>query len=131
LRILADSPIWIDYLRGVDAPAFDRVIDTHQVILGDLILAEIMRGVVGESAARKVAMALDAFETVDLCGKEVAHAAAKNCRLLRSRGVTVPGTIDLIIGSWCILNDTPLLHSDRDFGSLETHLGLRRWTGHE
>jgi predicted nucleic acid-binding protein len=32
--------------------------------------------------------------------------------------------VDLLIGSDCIANAIPLLHSDRDFDHLEQHLGL-------
>jgi predicted nucleic acid-binding protein len=40
-------------------------------------------------------------------------------------GITVRRTIDLIIGSFCIANGHHLLTSDRDFGPLHEHLGLR------
>ena len=134
MRVLADSSVWIAYLRGAGNPeavVLDRAIRGHLVLLGDVILAEVLRGIADESMARKVAARFEAFETVSLCGTTVALAAAGNYRLLRSRGVTMRGTIDLIIGTWCILNDTPLIHGDRDFEGMERHLGLKRWTGRD
>jgi hypothetical protein len=50
-----------------------------------------------------------------------------NC-FLRAKGITVRGTIDLLIATWCIRDDVRPLHADRDFEGFETHLGLKRWT---
>jgi predicted nucleic acid-binding protein len=33
-------------------------------------------------------------------------------------------TIDLLIGTWCIENRSPLLHDDRDFHPMARYLGL-------
>jgi predicted nucleic acid-binding protein len=33
-------------------------------------------------------------------------------------------TIDLLIGTWCIENQQPLLHNDRDFRPMSRYLGL-------
>jgi hypothetical protein len=48
---------------------------------------------------------------------------------LRRRGITVRKTIDVLIGTFCILNRLPLLHADRDFDALEEHLGLMVYRG--
>jgi hypothetical protein len=39
-------------------------------------------------------------------------------------GVTIRKTADVIIGTWCIENGHALLHDDRDFIPMQTHLGL-------
>ncbi len=51
--------------------------------------------------------------------------AAQNYRLLRSQGVTVRKTIDVFIATFCIHHKHQLLHSDRDFDVMETHLNLQ------
>ena len=56
---------------------------------------------------------------------EIAVESAKNYRILRKKGVTVRKTIDVIIATFCIENDLPLLHSDRDFKIMERHLNLK------
>jgi predicted nucleic acid-binding protein len=56
--------------------------------------------------------------------EKVAVQAAANYRRLRTQGITVSKTIDLIIATFCINNDHELLHQDRDFIHFETHLGL-------
>jgi predicted nucleic acid-binding protein len=59
---------------------------------------------------------------------ELAVVAVGHYRTLRRKGVTVRKTIDLIIATFCLSRDLPLLHCDRDFAPFETHLGLRRAT---
>ena len=72
---------------------------------------------------------IDFFNGVDTQGTaggpEIAIAAASNYRHLRRKGATVRKTIDLLIGTWCLLHDHELLHSDRDFEPMSRHLGLR------
>jgi hypothetical protein len=62
---------------------------------------------------------------IDLCGRGMGILAAKNFRVLRSRGITVRKTIDTVIATRCIENDYSLLYSDRDFDPFLAHLGLR------
>jgi predicted nucleic acid-binding protein len=59
-----------------------------------------------------------------MVGREVALAAAENYRTLRARGVTVRRTIDMLIGTFCIIKGHALLHNDRDFDPMADHLGL-------
>ncbi len=51
--------------------------------------------------------------------------AAANYRSLRAKRVTVPKTIDVLIGSFCLANRLALLHADADFDWLAEHLGLQ------
>ncbi len=58
-------------------------------------------------------------------GYQVAVRGAQNYRILRKKGVTVRKTIDVIIGTYCILEGLPLLHDDRDFDPMVSHLALK------
>lgn len=60
-----------------------------------------------------------------MLGRNVALASAANYRALRSKGVTVRKTIDVLIATFCIKNGYVLLHSDRDFDPIEEYLGLK------
>jgi predicted nucleic acid-binding protein len=46
-------------------------------------------------------------------------------RRLRTLGVTVRKTADIIIGIYCIKHRLALLHDERDFAPMEVHLGLQ------
>jgi predicted nucleic acid-binding protein len=59
-----------------------------------------------------------------LLDPDLASLAAANYRKLRSLGVTVRKTADLIIGTYCIEHGQVLLHDDREFEPMRRHLGL-------
>ena len=61
----------------------------------------------------------------EMLGKEIALKSADNYRRLRKRGVTIRKTIDMIIGTFCIEANLPLLHQDRDFDPMEKYLKLK------
>ena len=127
MRFVTDTSVWVDYLRGVESGqtlVLDSALDENRVIVPDLVLLEVLRGVSSTKAAVWVESVLDDLEIVEVGGREMAVAAAQNYRLLRSRGLTIRGSIDLLIGTWCIENNVPLLHNDRDFEMMEQHLGL-------
>jgi predicted nucleic acid-binding protein len=54
----------------------------------------------------------------------MALKSADNYRQLRKQGITIRKTPDVIIASFCIENNLPLLFSDKDFLPLVTHLKL-------
>jgi predicted nucleic acid-binding protein len=126
--ILVDSSVWIDYFRGTGTPQcekLDALLETENLVIGDLILTEVLQGFSAERDFNKAKKLLTALQIVDLGGQEVAIQAAKNFRTLRSLGVTVRKTIDTIIATRCIESNFALLFSDRDFDPFVEHLGLR------
>ena len=126
--ILVDSSVWIDHLNGQATDAVGRLrrlIGHQPLLVGDLILCEVLRGVRSETQAREVEMRLRQFELISLADPELAFRAAANYRYLRRHGFTIRATIDLIIGTFCIERGHTLLHSDRDFEPMERFLGLR------
>jgi predicted nucleic acid-binding protein len=125
--IAVDSSVWIDFLNGRDDSHVRRLraaLGTEEIIVGDLMLCEVLQGLDSEGAARQVETLLRRFEVVTMAGESIAVAAARNFHVLRRRGITVRKTIDLLIGTWCIANRTPLLHNDSDFHPMARHLGL-------
>ena len=125
--VLVDSSVWIDFFNGVESAAaneLDGLLGSGRILIGDLILAEILQGFTRNADYRRARNLLADVPYVALVGREVALAAADNYRRLRSLGITVRKTIDVIVGTFCILNDHELLHSDRDFDPMEQALGL-------
>ena len=126
--ILVDSSVWIDYFRGVATPQSDRLdllLGTEDLLIGDLILAEVLQGFGTERDFNQARKLLTALRIVNLGGRDMAIQAAKNFRALRALGVTVRKTIDPLIATRCIESDFALLFSDRDFEPFVEHLGLR------
>ncbi|HSS68390.1 MAG TPA: PIN domain nuclease [Nocardioidaceae bacterium] len=125
---VVDSSVWIDYFNGVSSPQADILYDllgAEQIVVGDLILAEVLQGFRREADFKAAHAALAAFETATMLGPELAVQSAANYRLLRRRGVTVRRTIDVMIATWCVERGHPLLFSDRDFTPCVRHLGLQ------
>src|SRR4029079_10211144 len=88
------------------------------------MLCEILQGLENERVASEVENLLRSFDIVSMAGDAIAVTAARNFRVLRSHGITIRKTIDLLIGTWCIENRLPLLHNDRDYRPMALHLGL-------
>jgi hypothetical protein len=55
---------------------------------------------------------------------DLAVIAATHHRRLRTLGITVRKTIDVIIGTFCIVRGHALLTADRDFAPMAEHLDL-------
>ncbi|MBT9490682.1 MAG: PIN domain nuclease [Rubrivivax sp.] len=126
--ILVDSSVWIDFFRNqptAQAEWLDRNLGNEGLLVGDLILAEVLRGFKDDRGFNEARRMLGQLQQVSLCGEDLAVEAARNFRKLRTMGVTVRGTIDVIIATRCLLDGVRLLHSDRDFDAFEAHLGLR------
>ena len=127
--IAVDSGVWIDYLEGTPSPAADRldaiIADRAAlVVVGDLVLCEVLKGVGSEAEAARVEREMRRFHVEAMSTPDLAAKAAANFRALRGRGRTVRKTVDLLIGTFCIERGHALLHSDRDFDGMERFLGL-------
>lgn len=125
--ILVDSSVWIDYFRDLDTPQVERLdaaLGSEPVAIGDLMLAEVLQGFIGERDFNEALKLLDALDRIDIACHEIALQAARNFRILRASGVTVRKTIDTLIATRCIRDGLPLLYSDRDFDPFVEHLGL-------
>ena len=127
--ILVDSSVWIDWFRGTVTPEADRLdglIGTADLLVGDLILAEVLQGFADDRHFAAAQDALGRFPTITIAGPAIALAAAHHHRRLRALGVTVRKTIDGLIAARCLADGLALLSSDRDFDGFTTHLGLQR-----
>lgn len=126
--ILVDSSVWIDFFRNkptLQAEWLDRNLGIEGLVVGDLILAEVLQGFQDDRGFNEAKRLLGQLEQLDIVGADLAIEAARNCRKLRAAGVTVRGTVDVLIATRCIADGLRLLHSDRDFEAFEQRLGLR------
>jgi len=126
--IVADTSVWIDYVRGLDARhtnILDYELLYNRVITGDIIIAEFLQGFREDKDFLEAKKIMDSLEYRDFLGKEIALRAAENFRTLRKKGITVRKTIDVIIATFCIENGFELIHNDHDFDPMEQHLGLQ------
>ena len=126
--ILVDSSVWIDYFNGRktwQTDLLENLFSNVPIIIGDLILTEILQGFRSDNDYKTAKSFLTGLPFRQMGGYQVAVQSAQNYRTLRKKGVTVRKTIDVIIGTYCILEDLPLLHDDRDFEPMVSHLSLK------
>jgi len=129
--ILVDSSVWIDYFIGrdaVEADFLDRTLGTHPVAIGDLILTEVLQGVRRDNDYATARRLLNQLTVIELLGHDMAINSAQNFRAPHRQGITIRNMADVIIASFCIEHDLPLLFSDKDFLPFVKHLGLRNAT---
>ncbi len=117
--VIADSSVWIDYLRRGDGPAadaLDHALRRREVRLLPTVVQEVLQG--ADSPARFAAWR-QAFEALPAARTDDPHFTATLAAGLYARcrwaGFTVRSANDCLIAASCIELDEPLLHLDRDF----------------
>ncbi|MCD6188380.1 MAG: PIN domain nuclease [Desulfuromusa sp.] len=126
--ILVDSSVWINYFNGKttwQTEILDQMLQQIPIYTGDLILTEVLQGFRKDSEYKKAKEVLSILPCKQIGGYDIAIQSAENYRTLRKKGITVRKTIDIIIGTFCITENIPLLHDDRDFDPMTKHLSLR------
>ena len=126
--IVVDSSVWIDYFNGVDSKATERLdalLGVEPLAVGDLILTEVLQGFRNEAHYKTAKELMTSLTAFSMLGQSMAIKSADNYRTLRARGVTVRRTVDVIIATYCIEQNLPLLFEDKDFLPFVRNLGLR------
>jgi predicted nucleic acid-binding protein len=128
MAVIVDTTVWVDLFRGTDTPKtrlLDLVVKRGDAAIGDLILTEVLQGVVAEKEFRAVKRHLSNFPIHIMVGRHLALQSAINYRKLRAKGFTVSKIVDCWIATFCIQRGFALLHNDHDFDPFEKHLGLK------
>ena len=126
--IVVDSSVWIANLRNQPIAAVRALREpgfADDVLVGDIVLAEVLQGARDEAHAARLEANLRRFPIVGMVGGELAAKAAGHYRSLRSAGVTMTKLADLLIGTFCIEHSHALLHCDADFEAMARLRGLR------
>jgi predicted nucleic acid-binding protein len=125
--ILVDSSVWIDYFSGIaniQTDKLDQLLGKEPVAVGDLILTEVLQGFRHDKDYRIAKSLFSDVEVFDMLGRDIAIKSADNFRALRKQGITIRKTADVIIATFCIERDLPLLFSDKDFKPFVNHMSL-------
>ncbi|MGH6919799.1 MAG: type II toxin-antitoxin system VapC family toxin [Geminicoccaceae bacterium] len=127
--IAVDSSVWIDHFSGrrsAQVDTLERLLATRglPILVGDIVMYEVLRGFGTVRHASQIRRWFEPLLLVSMLDFELVPRAVSNCQALRRRGIT-PGTVDMIIGTYCIETGAELLTSDRDFVPMRDHLGLR------
>ncbi len=126
---VVDSSVWIANLRNEDIASVRTLhalaLGIGELLLADIVLLEVLQGARDDRHAQRLERDMRQFPLVQVLDPGLAVAAARNARTLRSRGVTIRKTVDLVLGTFCIERGHALLQNDRDFLPMAAHLGLQ------
>jgi predicted nucleic acid-binding protein len=125
--VIVDTSAWIEYFRGGLPRIVNKVdlcLEQDLVGIGDLVYCEVMQGIRSPRERTDVSTLLLSLPQFDMVGFTMAEKSAANYRLLRSKGVTVRKTIDVLIGTFCADHGLQLVHHDSDFDLMAKHIGL-------
>ena len=128
--IVVDSSVWIDHLRDHETGQvlmLRRLLRGETVgpiLVGDIVMYEILAGLRSAEAAREIRERLETLLLVSMVDFDLVERAVAHYHTLRRRRIT-PGTVDMIIATYCIETGAELLTADRDFAPMRDHLGLR------
>ena len=126
--IIVDTSVWIDYFNGTrnkETDLLDVVLESEEVAIGDLIFLEILQGFRTDKDYKQAYKTLLELEQYEMFGHSMVEKCAYNYRSLRKRGITIRKTADVIIATFCIEKQIPLLFTDRDFLPFVEHLRLQ------
>ena len=125
--VMVDTSAWIEYFRGGLPRIVEKVdlcLEQDLVGIGDLVYCEVMQGIRSSREKGVVSTLLLSLPQFEMVGFDMAEKSASNYRLLRSKGVTVRKTIDVLIGTFCAEHGLRLIHHDSDFDLMAKHIGL-------
>lgn len=114
--ILADTSIWIHFLRGTGVRYQERIVPllmSDKLVTTPIIIMEILRGAKSQREYDKLSKDLAALHCCDLTSK-VWERAFKLGYTLRHKGLNAPLT-DTLIAAVAQEYNVRLLHDDRHF----------------
>lgn len=125
--ILVDTSVCIDYVNGninAHTDILDAALFAGTVAIADLIFLEVLQGFKSDKEYQQARDKLAILDQYSIFNSAVVERCAENYRALRKKGITIRKTNDVIIATYCIDHQLPLLYTDRDFDPFVKHLGL-------
>ncbi len=126
--IIVDTSVWVDYFNGTEShhsDLLDNALIEGLVLMGDIIFLEILQGFRNSNNFKQAKSALSTLEQLPMLGVDMVTVCANNYRSLRKQGITIRRKTDVIIATFCIKNNLPLLFQDRDFVPFVEKLKLK------
>ena len=118
MTILADTSIWIDYLRAGrsgHAAALDDLLESREVVICGPIAAELLAGTISRQRGELWSL-LNGLDWFDL-GRSQWRRTGEVAAVLRERGATVP-LADVGIAVTAVEANASLWTRDKDFDRL-------------
>jgi len=114
--VLADTTVWIHFLRGNSEAVRSRLVPllaADRLATADIIMMEVLRGARSQKDYDALQKDLAALHCLEI-GKKVWERASRIGFLLRGKGISVP-LADTLIAAVAMEYDCLLLHDDRHY----------------
>ncbi len=127
--VLVDTSVLIDYLKGRQSPKTEilgAILD-RDIPFGISVYTyqEVLQGARDEREYKRLRDYLGSQVLYQLPeGRETCEKAARLFFDLRRQGITVRGSIDVLIALTAMENNLMLLHDDRDFDAIASKTDL-------
>jgi predicted nucleic acid-binding protein len=128
--IVVDSSVWIDHLRDHETrqvSTLRRLLSgqsTGPILVGDIVMYEVLAGLRSATDVSEIGELLRTVLLVSMVDFDLVDRAVAHYHALRRHGFTL-GTVDMLVGTYCMEIGADLLTSDRDFEPMRDQLGLR------
>lgn len=126
--ILADSSVWIEYLRGTGSESHLRLRDAlgrrERVATTDIVLLEILGGARDKRHHQELQRMLYAREYLRTYGPSDYEAGARVYRICRKGGETIRRLTDCVIAAVAMRCGATVLARDGDFAAIARHVEL-------
>ena len=122
MKVLVDSSVWVEYLRGPGDPApVDGLIEEGLIVTNDLILAEMMPPLLVRGENKLVGL-LHVIERLPL-SVDWDEIVQMQVACLRG-GINKVGIPDLIVAQHAVQNNLVLFSRDKHFSLMSKHFPL-------
>ena len=129
MRVLVDSTVWIDFLRGRETEQtrkLEQILHNRDdLCCCGFVLAEVLQGIRDEKEYVATKRQLDGLVYLD-DDRTTFELGATIYRELRRKGVTIRNSIDCLIAAVVVQHGVHLLENDRDYRFIDQHFPLNR-----
>ena len=127
---LADTSVWVDYLRAADTPARARLrsrlaSDDPDLLMTEPIAMELLAGPTSEQGLAAITRLVDGLPAVPVDPALDYRSAAAIYRATRRIGRGVRNLNDCLIAAVAVRAGVTLIHKDADFESIAVVAPLR------
>lgn len=127
--VLIDTSVWIDYFRGTENPATEKlnqIIGEHRTVcVCPPVRQEVLQGFRHDTDYNTAVRLFRTLEHLTAEPYEAATGAAQIFRRLRRQGITVRKSNDCLIAWYALSAGCSILHIDRDYDIMIKPLKLK------
>ncbi len=116
VKLLPDTCVWIDFLKGRNTPLtlqLEQALLQGEVYTCGVVLYELLQGIRNPGEDQQVQAAFDALIMLEVTAKTWVSAAKQSSKL-RKKGITLPMS-DIIIAAVAIEHNVTIMTVDQHF----------------